>query len=93
MNDFGIDLADKVADDSIASDVEVSDYLMAEILSGAIPFRLVRSDMMQSVDGSLCPRHPDADDVTFVSRRCPLFKDIRTMISMEMANYLPFAYI
>jgi len=52
-------------------------------LSGAIPFRLVRSDLMHSVDGSLCPMHPDADDTTFVSRRCPLFMDIRTMISME----------
>ena len=83
VNDFGIDLADRVADDSIASDAEVSDYLVAEILSGAIPFRLVRSDKMHSVDGSLCPRHPDADDVTIVSRRCPLFKDISTLISVE----------
>jgi hypothetical protein len=82
MNDFGIDLADKVAGDLISPDSKISDYLVAEILSGAIPFRLVRTDKLHVIDGSLCPRHPNAVVAPFVTRRCPVFRDIKTLISV-----------
>jgi len=86
MNDYGIDLADKAADDSVIPDARISDWLVAEMLSGAIPFRLVRSDRSHMVDGRLCSRQPGAAMATEVARRCPVFKDIRMLISFARRN-------
>ena len=80
MNDYGIDLADKVADDTAIPDARISDWLVAEMLSGAIPFRLVRSDRTHLVDGRLCATQPGAVTAVEVARRCPVFKDIRVLI-------------
>ena len=82
MNDYGIDLADKVADESVMPDARISDWLVAEMLSGAIPFRLVRSDRTHVVNGTLCSKHPSAEMVKEVARRCPVFKDIKLLISL-----------
>jgi len=82
MNDYGIDLADKVADESVKPDARISDWLVAEMLSGAIPFRLVRSDRTHVVNGTLCSKHPSAVMAKEVVRRCPVFKDIKLLISL-----------
>jgi hypothetical protein len=82
LNDYGIDLADKVADESVMPDARISDWLVADMLSGAVPFRLVRSDRSYMVEGSLCSKHPSADMVNEIHRRCPVFKDIKQLISL-----------
>jgi len=82
LNDYGIDLADKVADESVMPDARISDWLVADMLSGAVPFRLVRSDRSYMVEGSLCSKHPGADMVNEIHRRCPVFKDIKQLISL-----------
>ena len=87
MNDFGIDLADKVADNTVSPGGRITDYLVAEILSGAIPFRLVRSDKSHTVDGTLCPRHPLVEADLVVTRRCPVFRDVKTLISLARRGH------
>jgi len=82
MNDYDIDLADRVADDSVIPDARISDWQVAEMLSGAIPFRLVRTDREHTVDGALCPAHPSANVAHHAIRKCPVFRDIKVLVSL-----------
>ena len=42
----------------------------------------MRSDKVHVVDGSLCPTLPGSTSASFVVRRCPVFRDIKTIISL-----------